>query len=98
MLPTKPSTGSHVYHIYAIRVKDRDAVIATLAEKDIHCGIHYPVPLHLLEAYAFLGKRQGSFPHAEKGASEYISLPMYAELTTDQIRFVAEGLAQIVAV
>lgn len=95
VLPYEADYGKSVYHIYAICVKDRDAVIAKLAEKDVHCGIHYPVPLHLQEAYAFLGKGQGSFPHAEKGASGYVSLPMYAELTTAQIDCVAKELKAI---
>ncbi|HEY5996765.1 MAG TPA: DegT/DnrJ/EryC1/StrS family aminotransferase [Candidatus Deferrimicrobiaceae bacterium] len=89
VLPDEAEYGKAVYHIYAICVKDRDAVIAKLAEKDVHCGIHYPVPLHLQDAYAFLGKGQGSFPVAEKGASEYVSLPMYAELTDEQLKCVA---------
>lgn len=84
-IPQKAAYAKHAYHIYAIRVKDRDAVISTLAAKDIHCGIHYPIPLHLQEAYKSLGYRHGSFPVAEHAASEFVSLPMYAELTREQI-------------
>jgi len=97
-IPAEAAYGKHVYHIYAIRVPNRDRLIAALAEKDIHCGIHYPIPVHLLDAYKSLGHRNGAFPIAEKAASEFVSLPMFPELTTDQIRFVAEGLSQIVAV
>jgi dTDP-4-amino-4,6-dideoxygalactose transaminase len=97
-IPTEAGYGKHVYHIYAIRVPGRDRLIATLAEKDIHCGIHYPIPVHLLGAYKSLGYLMGAFPFAEKASSEFVSLPMFSELTTDQIRFVAEGLDQIVGV
>lgn len=84
-IPRKASYAQHVYHIYAICVKDRDALIAALAAKDIHCGIHYPIPLHLQDAYKSLDYRHGSFPVAEHAASEFVSLPMYAELTREQI-------------
>jgi dTDP-4-amino-4,6-dideoxygalactose transaminase len=94
--PGKAAYATHVYHIYAIRVKDRDAVIAALAAKDIHCGIHYPIPLHLQEAYKSLGYRQGAFPVAEAAASEFVSLPMFAELTKEQIARVAAELDAIV--
>ena len=91
-IPQKAAYAKHVYHIYAIRVKNRDALIASLASKDIHCGIHYPIPLHLQEAYKSLGYRKGAFPVAEMAASEFVSLPMYAELTGEQIARVATEL------
>jgi len=97
-VPVEAPYAKHVYHIYAIRVADRDRLIAALAEKDIHCGIHYPIPLHLLDAYKALGLGKGSFPVTERVASEFVSLPMFPELTIDQIRFVAEGLNRLVAV
>jgi dTDP-4-amino-4,6-dideoxygalactose transaminase len=80
--------AKHVYHIY--RAQNRDALIAKLGEKGVNCGIHYPVPVHLQETYASLGLKAGSFPVAEKAPSEFISLPMFAELTEKQIRYVAE--------
>jgi len=97
VVPIGPQTpeagyGKHVYHIYAIRVADRDRLIAALAEKDIHCGIHYPIPVHLLDAYESLNLRKGSFPVAEKSAAEFVSLPMFPELTREQIVAVAEGI------
>ena len=95
--PTEAGYGKHVYHIYAIRVADRDRLIAALAEKDIHCGIHYPIPVHLLDAYKSLNLGKGSFPVAEKSASEFVSLPMFAELTREQIARVATELKAIVA-
>ncbi len=96
--PKQAPYANHVYHIYAIRVPDRDRLIAALAEKDIHCGIHYPIPLHLLAAYKSLNLGKGSFPVAEQCAAEFVSLPMFPELTPDQIRFVADGVNRLVAV
>ncbi|MCZ6593960.1 MAG: DegT/DnrJ/EryC1/StrS family aminotransferase [Bacteroidetes bacterium] len=89
VVPREADYSRHVYHIYAIRVKERDALIRALAEKNIHCGIHYPVPLHLTEAYRFLGFRQGNFPITEKYAEELLSLPMFPELPVRLIESVA---------
>ena len=72
---------THVYHLYVVRVPDRDRTMAKLKEKNIGVGIHYPIPLHLQPAYAHLGLKKGSFPVAEKVVPQIISLPMYAELT-----------------
>ena len=82
----------HVYHIYAIRVQDRDGVMQRMAARGVNCGVHYPVPIHLQKAYSFLGLRPGSFPVAERCARELLSLPMYPELSLEQIRFVTETL------
>jgi dTDP-4-amino-4,6-dideoxygalactose transaminase len=90
--PTAREDAKHVYHIYGIRVADRDALMAVLQANDIGCGIHYPVPLHEQEAYADLGYAKGTFPIAEKVASELVSLPMFPELTEEQIRFVVETI------
>jgi dTDP-4-amino-4,6-dideoxygalactose transaminase len=96
--PAQPAHVRHVYHIYAIRVQDRDEVIRFLGEKDIGCGIHYPVPIHLQEAYRRLGYERGAFPVAERCATEFVSLPMFPELTLGQIEMVAEGVKEAVAV
>lgn len=91
IIPVEASYGRHVYHVYAVRVRSRDRVLETLAARGVQCGIHYPVPVHLQEAYAFLGHRRGSFPVAERCADELLSLPMFPELTAPQIeRVVAE--------
>ena len=97
IIPTESPKNKHVYHIYAIRVQNRDSLIAALAGKDIHCGIHYPIPLHLQEAYSSMGLRKGSFPVAEKVASEFLSLPMYAELTGEQIDCVTSEIRDLIA-
>jgi dTDP-4-amino-4,6-dideoxygalactose transaminase len=86
--PVEADYAKHIYHIYAIRTQNRDTFISTLAEKGIRCGIHYPIPVHLQQAYKFLGYGTGSFPVAEKCAEELVSLPMFAELGKEQIRYV----------
>jgi dTDP-4-amino-4,6-dideoxygalactose transaminase len=88
--PKEMDYAKHVYHIYVIRTKNRDELIAKLGEKGVNCGIHYPVPIHLQNAYQSLGLKMGSFPVAEKVASEFVSLPMFAELTEEQIRYTAD--------
>ncbi len=95
MLPQEAEYARHVYHLYPIRVKNRDRVMEALAEKEIYCGIHYPVPVHLQKAYEFLGHKQGDFPVTEKIASELLSLPMFPELTEEQIEYVADSLKDI---
>jgi dTDP-4-amino-4,6-dideoxygalactose transaminase len=84
--------NQHIYHVYAVRVSERDRVLERLAGKAISCAIHYPVPVHLQEAYLWLGYGQGSFPVAERRAREFLSLPMYPELSREQIQIVAREL------
>ncbi len=92
--PVVGKDNVHVYHIYAIRVKDRDGVLQRMAAHGVNCAIHYPVPIHLQKAYAFLGFGRGSFPVAEQCAREFLSLPMYPELRPEQIQFVVETLRE----
>lgn len=92
--PVVGPDNTHVYHIYAVRVQDRDGVLQRMAARGVHCAIHYPVPIHLQKAYAFLGLGPGSFPVAERSAKEFLSLPMYPELTEEQIQFVVETLKE----
>ena len=82
----------HVYHIYAVRTEGRDALIGALAEKNIFCGIHYAVPIHLQEAYKHLGYEKGDFPVAEKCSEELVSLPMFAELSREQLEKVVNEI------
>src|SRR6516164_9281315 len=82
----------HVFHIYAVRVQDRDGVLQRMSARGVNCGIHYPVPIHLQKAYGFLGLGPGSYPVSERCAQEFLSLPMYPELTVEQIRFVVGAL------
>jgi dTDP-4-amino-4,6-dideoxygalactose transaminase len=89
-LSTPPSLSSpdHIYHLYVVRAKRRDALMEYLSDRGIQTGIHYPVPIHLQPAYADLGHRRGDFPVAEQLADEILSLPMYPELTKEQIEVV----------
>ncbi len=93
-LPTQLPERRHVYHIYAVRSTDRDALQRSLLEAGIHTGLHYPIPVHLQPAHADLGYRPGDFPESERAAQQVLSLPMYAEMAPDATRLVAEALAQ----
>ncbi len=97
VLPREAAYARHIYHVYAIRVPHRDELTAALRKKDIWCGIHYPIPIHLQKAYEFMGHGKGSFPVAEQCAEESLSLPMYAELTNEQVEYVAAEIASFMA-
>jgi dTDP-4-amino-4,6-dideoxygalactose transaminase len=91
-LPREADYAKHIYHIYAVRVKNRDALMDALSKKEVATGIHYPVPLHLTGAYEPLGYKRGDFPVAEKCAGEFVSLPMFPELTEEQIRYTCDAI------
>jgi len=91
-LPGVEPDRNHVYHLYVVRTGDRDDLRQHLAEQGIQTGLHYPVPIHLQEAYRGLGYCDCDFPVAEHWAARCLSLPMYAELTTAQIDEVVEGV------
>lgn len=86
-LPKEAGYARHVYHIYAIQTEPRDKLMAYLKEEGVNCGIHYPIPIHLQKAYAHQGWQEGHFPLAENCAKRYLSLPMFAELTNEQIEY-----------
>ena len=90
--PVESGDGKHVYHQYTIRLKDRDAVKRRLDDAKMSSMIYYPVPLHLQAAYKDLGMGTGSLPVSELAAREVLSLPMYPELTGEQIKTVAEAV------
>lgn len=94
VIPKEADYAKHIYHVYAIRVQNRDELMKFLVEKDIYTGIHYPIPVHLQEAYQFLGLGEGSFPVAEKCANEFISLPMFPELADEQIEYITAQIKQ----
>ncbi len=83
------SFAEPVRHVYAIRVPNRDALSAYLKEKGVATGVHYPIPLHMQQAFQYLGYKKGDFPVAEKMAQEILSLPLYPELTAAEIKKVA---------
>jgi len=80
------SFAEAVRHVYAIRVQNRDQLAEYLKEKGVATGVHYPVPLHLQKAFAYLGYKRGDFPTAEKMADEILSLPIFPELTKADIK------------
>jgi dTDP-4-amino-4,6-dideoxygalactose transaminase len=96
--PFEANYARHVYHIYAIRVQKRDEVRRALEEKEIGCGVHYPIPVHLQDACRKLGYTPGAFPIAENLAEEFLSLPMFPELTEEQIECVVRRVSDTVGV
>jgi dTDP-4-amino-4,6-dideoxygalactose transaminase len=95
--PLQPEWSRAVYHLYVVRVQNREGLRKHLADVHIDTGIHYPVPLHLQKAYENLGYNQGDFPVTEKVASEILSLPIYPQLTPAQQLEVVEHLKDFVA-
>ena len=77
-------------------MQGRDGIIRQLEDKGVGYGVHYPIPIHLQEAYAGLGYERGAFPVSEMAAGEFLSLPMYPELREDQIDFVIETVTEAV--
>jgi dTDP-4-amino-4,6-dideoxygalactose transaminase len=93
VLPVSDSRGVPVHHLFAVRVPDRSALMAHLQERGISTAIHYPIPVHLQDAYGELGLGRGSFPVAERCADEFVSLPMFPEMDDSQIAAVIEAVA-----
>ncbi len=93
-VPTVQSWARHVFHVYAIRVKNREQVSAALTAAEIQHGIHYPIPVHLQKAHSDLGYKAGDFPVAESAAAEVLSIPIFPELTPDQIAEVARVVSK----
>jgi len=92
--PAEQSYARHVYHVYAVRTKDRAGLQQQFDAAGVQTGIHYPTPVHLQPAYANLGYRAGDFPEAEAAAREVLSLPLFPGLTEEQQRIVAQVLAR----
>jgi dTDP-4-amino-4,6-dideoxygalactose transaminase len=96
-LPELLWDGSHVYHQYVVRSKQRDALRARLGDDGIATGIHYPVPVHLQPAAQAFGYAQGDLPQTEEVVDEIVSLPMYPELTDAQLQAVCSAIAAVTA-
>jgi len=90
--PTVMPYGRHVYHLYVIRTPRRDELFRHLNENGIGAAIHYPLPLHLQPAYQYLNYKPGDFPVAEACAREVLSLPVYPELTDEQVEFIVNTI------
>jgi len=90
--PFEPDWSRSVYHLYVVRVEDRQKFQADLTSQNIGTGIHYPVPLHQQKAYAHLGYRTGDFPVTERLAAQIVSLPMFPQLTEQQVERVVAAV------
>lgn len=95
-LPYERPDVRHVYHLYVVRCRDRDGLAQRLAQRGISTGIHYPVPIHMQPAYSRFGGGPESLPHTEEAASSILSLPIYAELTGEQLERVAAAVREAV--
>ncbi len=84
--------AKHIYHVYAVRVKNREKVINDLKRRNVGTLVYYPIPVHLQEAYGDLGYKRGDFPVAEKCCEEILALPVYPGLRREEIRYVAESV------
>ena len=87
--------NEHVFHQYTVRVQRRDAVAKQLTERGISSTVYYPTPIHMQPIYSNLGYKQGDLPHSEQAANEALSLPIYPELTDNQVESVVESLADV---
>jgi dTDP-4-amino-4,6-dideoxygalactose transaminase len=94
-LPVTPAGREHVFHLYVVQVEERDRVRTELSERGVDTGIHYPLPVHLQEAYASLGLTEGTLPVTEAAAPRLLSLPMFPEMTREQVQAVAQRLARV---
>jgi dTDP-4-amino-4,6-dideoxygalactose transaminase len=90
--PFVPEWAEPVWHLYVVRVPQRDRVLSRLREDGIDAGVHYPVPLHLQPAYEYLGGKKGDLPVTERIADEILSLPIFPEMTAEQVDRVVESL------
>ena len=96
IVPVEAAWTKGVYHLYVVRVQDREALQAHLAEAGIATGVHYPIPLHLQKAYQHLGYQRGVFPVTERVAAEIVSLPMFPQLSHTLQKEVVEKVVEFV--
>jgi dTDP-4-amino-4,6-dideoxygalactose transaminase len=95
-IPKVPAGQTHVFHLYVVRVPNRDAVSKELMAQGISTGLHYPIPLHLQEAWQNQGWAEGDFPETERAASSILSLPLFPHITEEQIDHVCQALRSAV--
>lgn len=94
ILPQSSNKDGHVFHLYVIRTKQRDKLMDYLVKRNIQCGIHYPVPIYALKAYAGLGFKENDFPVTQELSKDILSLPMFPELSIDQIEEVVARIRE----
>lgn len=96
-LPPQAPEARHVYHLFVVRVPDRDRLAERLAEAGVSTGVHYPIPCHLQKAYEFLGGSSGRLPVSEDYAARILSLPMFPEMDEEKVRYVTDRMAEFYA-
>lgn len=96
-LPKEMPYARHVYHLFVVRVSARDRLAEFLKTRGIETGLHYPQPLHTQDAYSYLGYKKGDFPVAEKSCGEILSLPMFPEMSEEQITYVVDSIGEFFA-
>jgi dTDP-4-amino-4,6-dideoxygalactose transaminase len=92
-----PPQSECVYHLFVVYVENRDQVRAEMEKRGVQTAVHYPLPVHLQEAFADLGYEHGSLPHTERACEGCISMPLFPEMTEDQVRYAAKTLAEVAA-
>src|SRR5262249_15244850 len=97
VLPFEPAYSNGVYHLYVVRVRNREQFQAQMAAAKVGTAIHYPVPLHLQKAYAHLGYKTADLPNTEKVAAEIVSLPLFPHITEEQIKLVVNAAVDAVS-
>jgi dTDP-4-amino-4,6-dideoxygalactose transaminase len=96
-VPKTADNRTHIFHLYMVELENRGEVQKFLGERGISTGIHYPIPVHIQQACTGLGHKQGDFPATEKAAVRILSLPMFAELTAEQLEYVSANVTQAVS-
>jgi dTDP-4-amino-4,6-dideoxygalactose transaminase len=94
-LPEEPAGSRHVYHLFVVRLPDRDKALKELSARGIGVGLHYPIALHLQTAYQDLGWHRGDFPESELAAETILSLPMFPHISEEQVDYVCRSLKEI---
>jgi dTDP-3-amino-2,3,6-trideoxy-4-keto-D-glucose/dTDP-3-amino-3,4,6-trideoxy-alpha-D-glucose/dTDP-2,6-dideoxy-D-kanosamine transaminase len=91
-VPTRRDAVKHVFHLYVVRAQRRDELLAYLNEKGVEAKIHYPIPMHLQEASAYLGYKKGDFPVSERDSESIITLPAHQHLTDDEVAYAIDAV------
>lgn len=96
ILPIEKSWAKHVYYVYTIRYPKRDKIIHSLKSLEIGSGIYYPIPIHFQPSFKYLGYKQGDFPITEKIVKEIFSIPMFPELTQEEVKHISSSILEMI--